>query len=638
MRKYFEPVDSGIIWRVQKGQVHYDNLEMSGFGADYIVTYGAGENGELYLLRHCVYPTLRTIPNDTHASYQFDIDPDRIPGVQIDGKLLVEEAAEFKIDGILTARSICRDGIEIVREFYPASKARCNIEAVTVINLSALELRLDITKEPLQVHSYGRGTKGVYVSEILCSGKKNIVLKPGDEYRFYICYCARIANEPVLQINGVVELKRRRERIGQLCDSLTLDTGNPVLDTMFRFAKLRAGESIFMTQAGLLHSPGGRHYYAATWCNDEVEYAGPWFGMTGDGSAIEASLNAYRQYMPFMSENFTAIPSSIIAEGLDIWEGAGDRGDAAMYLYGASLFLLYLGDMEAVRQLWPGIKWCAKYCDMKKSPEGVIMSDSDELEGRFATDNKANLSTSSLCYGGLRLAALLAEILGEKELWDTYTRQAEELKQAIEAYFGATLHGFDTYRYSKGFDTLRAWICLPVCMGIHERTEGTVNAMLSEYLWTEEGMLSCELGEENPSGTIWDRSTLYGFRCGFLAGKGNEIYDAFYNYCEKRLLADRVPYAVEAYPEGDKRHLSAESALFCRTITEGVLGIQPAGWRKFSFLPDLPEAMDHLYLTNIHAFGTVFDLYIDRNAYRIEINGKTVNRGKTGSRVIVDFN
>ena len=79
-----------------------------------------------------------------------------------------------------------------------------------------------------------------------------------------------------------------------------------------------------------MHGPGGDSYYAATWCNDQVEYAGPWFAFTGDKLVLEASLNAYSHYMPFMGPNFHRIPSSVIAEGFDIWEGAGDRGDAAM--------------------------------------------------------------------------------------------------------------------------------------------------------------------------------------------------------------------------------------------------------------------------------------------------------------------
>ena len=54
-------------------------------------------------------------------------------------------------------------------------------------------------------------------------------------------------------------------------------------------------------------------------------------------------MNAYRMYIPFMSDHYDPIPSSVIAEGLDFWNGAGDRGDAAMYLFGASRFVMTSG-------------------------------------------------------------------------------------------------------------------------------------------------------------------------------------------------------------------------------------------------------------------------------------------------------
>lgn len=163
-----------------------------------------------------------------------------------------------------------------------------------------------------------------------------------------------------------------------------------------------------------------------------------------------------------------------------------------------------------------------------ENAEGVIRSDSDELEGRFPTDGYANLSTSCLCCGGLRSAAKLAASLGDNDTAALYNSRAEALGEAIERYFGATLHGFETYRYSKGFDTLRAWICLPLCMGLTNRAGGTLDAMLSPYLWTEEGMRTCEKSAENTSDTIWDRSTLYGFKCAFLSGARRPDYAALF--------------------------------------------------------------------------------------------------------------
>lgn len=104
---------------------------------------------------------------------------------------------------------------------------------------------------------------------------------------------------------------------------------------------------------------------------------------------------------------YKPIPSSIIAEGIDIWAGAGDRGDAAMIAYGASRYALVQGDKAIAEQLWPLIEWCLEYCHRKLNEDGVVASDSDELEGRFPA-GEANLCTSSLYYDALRSAAYLA--------------------------------------------------------------------------------------------------------------------------------------------------------------------------------------------------------------------------------------
>ena len=381
---------------------------------------------------------------------------------------------------------------------------------------------------------------------------------------------------------------------------------------MFRLAVLRAGESIFRTLTGDLHAPGGKAFYAATWCNDQIEYSGPWFAQTGDKIDVGAALNAYREYIPFMSDSYTPIPSSVISEGLDIWEGAGDRGDAAMYLFGGSLFTLLLNDPKVTAELWPAIRWCAEYCRRKTTPEGVIQSDSDELEGRFPTDNYANLSTSSLTYGGYLLAARLARQQGEADLAADYEVRAEALGKAIEEYFGEELHGFHTYRYTKGHDTLRSWICLPLCMDLHQRKEDTLNALFSPYLWTKNGMLTCERGEENTKDTIWDRSTLFAFKGAFFADRVDPTWSALKDFIHTRLLGERVPYVVEAYPEGNMRHLSGESALFCRIFTEGLLKLFPQGDGTYTLYPRLPGQLTNLTLDGLYLSGHRIKLELQR--------------------------
>ncbi len=637
MTKQFWNIDSNVLlWKAKESEVHFDDIEMSGLYADFWVRYGKNESGTLELDYKCYYPTLRTIPNNTHATYCNEIKNSFRPYLLKNGEAVAEYIREFAFDGTLMVYCDTNEGFSTERCLFPASDSRCCIELITI--RATEDVELELSHPACSVHSYGRGTKGVYVSRILTDACDGIWLEADSEITFGIYYSTEPANEIAIIPAGRAELEKRTERICELCDgALILDSGNEILDTMTRYSKLRAGESVFETITGKYHSPGGHAYYAAIWCNDEAEYAGPHFALTGDKTAIEASINAYHAYIPFMSDSYTRLPSSIIAEGLDIWEGAGDRGDAAMYLYGCSLFCLYLGDEKVARGLWNAIKWCAEYCERMKTPEGVIRSDADELEGRFPTDRYANLSTSSLCYGGLINAAKLARSLGEYDTAEIYEKRASELATAIENYFGAELHGYKTYRYSKGFDTLRAWICLPLCMGIDKRADETLDAMLSEYLWTEEGMLTCERSAENTSDTIWDRSTLYGMKCAFLSGAGDRMMQPLLDYCRKRLLCDRIPYPVEAYPEGDKRHLSGESALFVRVVTEGLFGIRPESLDSFSFIASVPEGLERLYLNAVYISGSCFDIHIDKDRFEVFENGVSVLYGITdGSRITVN--
>ena len=144
---------------------------------------------------------------------------------------------------------------------------------------------------------------------------------------------------------------------------------------------------------------------------------------------------------------------------------------------------------------------------------------------------------------------------------------------------------------------------MPLCMRIFDRADGTAAALTSRYLLRGDGMLTAESSE-----TIWDRSTLYALRGLFAAGHTDEAYRLLRAYSENRLLGERVPYPVEAYPEGGRRHLSGESALYCKIVVEGMLGLEPAGFRSFTVTPHVPAALDHLTLTNIHAHGGIFSI------------------------------
>ena len=102
---------------------------------------------------------------------------------------------------------------------------------------------------------------------------------------------------------------------------------------------------------------------------------------------------------------------------------------------------------------------------------------------------------------------------------------------------------------------------------------------------------------------FWDRSTLYGLRGAFMAGEPEKGLYYLRKYSEQRLLGEHVPYPVEAWPEGDQRHLSAESALYCRIYLEGLLGIAPEGLESFSMKPSLPAGWEEVVLDQVQAAG-----------------------------------
>jgi len=58
----------GITWNIDSRLPHYDHIEMSGEQISVVLRYGVDQEGAFALDRSFVWPMLRTIPNNTHAS------------------------------------------------------------------------------------------------------------------------------------------------------------------------------------------------------------------------------------------------------------------------------------------------------------------------------------------------------------------------------------------------------------------------------------------------------------------------------------------------------------------------------------------------------------------------------------------
>lgn len=604
--------NGGITWEIKSGdKAHSDHIEMSGLKVSTVVRYGVDDDGRFLLNRGMVWPMLRTIPNDTHASLMRKLGWNPLENVLINNAQIKEQVRSISLDGTMEVESDLptRQGvIGLTRILFPSTTQPMFCEKYVLENKADKAVTVEINQVKNVITTAAeKGVNGSYRIIQALNGATYTSLQPGQSVSFYAYTAGYKQGESEETPDIERELSKRQAFIQELWGKLVLNTPDPVINTMFAFAKIRGAESIYDTACGLLHGPGGESYYAAIWANDQAEYINPFFPFLGYDKGNQSALNAYLQFARFMNDAYEPLPSSIIAEGTDVWGGAGDRGDAAMIAYGASRYALERGSKEEAEQLWPLIEWCLEYCHRKVNADGVVASDSDELEGRFPAGD-ANLCTSSLYYDALNSAVYLGkELKKESKLLKQYASQAKSLRANIEKYFGAEVEGFQTYQYYKGNDVLRSWICIPLTVNIFDRKDETVRALFSPRLWTENGLLT-QAGSE----TFWDRSTLYALRGVYACGETEKATEYLKFYSGQRLLGEHVPYAIEAWPEGNQRHLSAESGLYCRIITEGLFGIRPTGFKSFVLTPRLPAEWNQMSLNRVQAFGSVFDVEIKR--------------------------
>ena len=601
--------DYSITWNINNNDnAHNDHIEMSGLSISVIAQYGVSDNGHFNISRKLVWPMLRIIPNNTYGNLIRNIDYNVLNNIYIDGrKISSEKVQSISLDGTIKVVSkIPNSGLSLSRVCFPSTTKPAYYEKYVFKNISNknVEINSDSFKSILKTDKH-KCVYGTYNIITIFTPINYIKLFPGDSITLYGTFLACKENEIIEDIDIEKELKTRMKLVSDLKNNLVFECPNKIVNTMFAFSKVRASEIIYKTKNGLMHGPGGGTYYAAIWANDQAEYVNPFFPYLGYEIGNQSAFNSYSIFAKYMNSNYSPIPSSIIAEGTDIWNGAGDRGDAAMIAYGASRYVMARGSINEANKLWPLIEWCLEYCNKNINEDGVVASDTDELEGRFKS-GKANLCTSSLYFDALNSASLLCKEL-KKPIKQSkkYAKQAKELKNNIDKYFGGNVEGYETYHYYKGNSTLRSWICIPLTVGIYNRKDATVSALFSSRLWADNGLLT-----ESGSRTYWDRSTLYALRGVFACGETDKALKYLDLYSKERLLGEHVPYAIEAWPEGDKRHLSAESGLYCRIIIEGMFGIRPIGLRSFILTPRLPSGWEKMSLKKVKAFGNNFDIEV----------------------------
>lgn len=620
-------VDGKITYTVAPGTAYANHVETAGFGCAAIISYGCTADGTLRLMRHVTYPTLRLYPNETGSALDHNFQG---YALQVNSHAVTEHAKQFVFDGILHLYSSA-DGVQICRSLCAARDSRALVERLEITNTTAAPVQVQLkSRDP------DRRTQACYGVDrrryqllARCDRPEGLTLAPGSTGVLYCAYGGTNDNEP-FAIDYQGQMDARRAFMDQLRTQAVIETPEARLNAMAFYTKIRACESIFRTKAGLMHSPGGGYYYAALWTNDQCEYVNPYFAVLAYPPAREQAENCYRMYQKYIAPD-KALITSIIAEGDGIWHGAKDRGDSAMYAYGCARYLLTSGDKALAARYIDGIRDCIAYTLSQIGPEGVVRSDSDELENRFESGSY-NLCTSSLAYDALRSTACLERELGQTARAEELEAKAAALKTAIERYFGARVEDYDTYRYCAEEKRLRAWIAIPLAMGITDRSRQTVDALLSDKLFQNGGIVT-RSGEK----TYWDRSTLYALRGMFCAGERDRALSLLRTFTASRLLGEHIPYPVEAYPEGNQAQLSAESGLYQRIFIEGILGYRPTGFSKFDLTPNLPAEWNDFAVRRLTLCGQSVDIALHRNADQVEITValphrtvvKTVNNGQT---------
>ncbi len=617
--------DDGIAWDVatETRLPHEDNIELAGQKLAAIITYKIDEQKRIEVDRHILFPQLNVfIDSDANrwAKYRAylknDYSDEFLPNIIVDNRTYkIGTVNSVHINGVLEVAHDTVQGLTLQRVFVPSTTERLFVEQWSLQNVSDTIKVLNINNVYFKKQRLGE--KGKYTREVFSDADETVTLTPGQSYKFGLYFSARLNEEPSLSTTHQEVLSARQEYLRLTNQNLVLETPDPVLNTLFSFSKIRASESIFDSPMGLVHSPGGGRYYAGVWANDQAEYSGPFFPYLGYPTGNIAAMNAYRKFAQNLPADYDNVFSSFEMGG-EVTCCGGDRGDAAMIAFGASQYALASGDPKQGEELWPMIEWCLEYCKLQKNEVGVIKSDSDEMEGRIATGN-ANLATSSLAYGGWSNAALLGEALGKpKEQTDAYAQEAADLAIAIEKYFGADIEGLHTYQYFQNHPYLRHWICLPLVMGIDKRKEGTLEALFSK-LWADNGV-KVEYNPDLPEPDLfWDRGTLYAFRGAFIAGGADRALPKLQAFSKTRLLGFHVPYVVEAWPEGNMAHLSAESALYCRIFTEGLFGIRPIDFNRVILKPQMPSGWEKMALRNVKAMGATFDIYVIQKDQRMVV-------------------
>lgn len=140
--------DGSISWRPEAGETHQDHIEMSGLKVSAVVRYGVSEKGEFTMNRSIVWPMLRTVPNNTHASLTRRFAWDIPAMISINGQHLQGEKVEtVTLNGVITVNSLFRvnrGNISLTRILFPSTDKPAFCEKYILRNVNNHDVSVEI--------------------------------------------------------------------------------------------------------------------------------------------------------------------------------------------------------------------------------------------------------------------------------------------------------------------------------------------------------------------------------------------------------------------------------------------------------------------------------------------------------------
>jgi len=540
-----------------------------------------------------------------------------LPNIRIDGATMWQpRRLAYCYNGIFTIQYGSYNNIQLRRDIFPAVDKRAAIQVWTITNAGSSTVTVEVPSESsvlsTENDAYGIPT----IVERFVYGITEQPLPAGGSKSFSVIMTCRKTSDSVLNVDVNQERISRLNLFSKAKGSMILETPDNLINDTFDMAKLRVLESGIESSKGVISTTGSLAYFPGIFANDNVEYIGPSYTYLNDANLNSTMYNTYQVWLDDIEyrvirgsfESFLITPFN-----------QGNRGDECMMLYGLSYYLLTLADNDVANHFWPLIEKSVSIIKAKTNSYGVVESYHDEMEGRLPMGD-ANLSTSSLAYGGLRKASQLANAMGKTSKANEYDKLADSLYNAIESYFGATVEGYNTYRYYDGNTDLRGWICLPLNMGIKLRKDQTISALFSSNLWYQDDtnfkVNLKAISTEKIS--AWSRETMYALRAAFKTGYANTALNNMKIVARYHMLGPRGPYSDE-----DHSDLLSPSVLYTAIVTQGILGIEPQSFTSFTCTPNLPDAWPYTNLRNIYLMGHTVDLEAQRELGKIRLTVKT---------------